>query len=59
MSHSSLSYLYANAEVASGEVEIQGGVYDLESGEVEFLGPSPAQASLVKSGAVLPPSLAK
>jgi len=46
-------------KVASGEVEIQGGVYDLESGEVEFLGPSPAQASLVKSGAVLPPSLAK
>ena len=44
-------------EVASGEVEIQGGVYDLESGEVEFLGKSPAQSSLVQSGAALPPSL--
>mmetsp|Transcript_103949 Transcript_103949/g.144659 ORF Transcript_103949/g.144659 Transcript_103949/m.144659 type:complete len:277 (+) Transcript_103949:39-869(+) len=44
-------------KVASGEVEIQGGVYDLESGEVEFLGKSPAQSSLVQSGAALPPSL--
>ena len=28
-------------EVAAGEVEIQGGVYDLESGEVEFFGSMP------------------
>ena len=45
-------------QVATGEVEIQGGVYDLETGHVEFLGPSPAQSTLVKSGATLPPSLA-
>eukprot|EP00434_Breviolum_minutum_P031138 symbB.v1.2.027537.t1/scaffold2832.1/size107060/6 len=45
-------------KVAAGEVEIQGGVYDLETGRVEFLGPSPAQSALVKSGATLPPSLA-
>ena len=51
-------YKYASAEVASGEVEIQGGVYDLESGEVEFLGRCPSQDSLLKSGAALPPSLA-
>eukprot|EP00435_Cladocopium_sp_Y103_P031297 s1312_g7.t3 len=45
-------------KVASGEVEIQGGVYDLESGEVEFLGRCPTQDTLLKSGAALPPSLA-
>ena len=45
-------------KVAAGEVEIQGGIYNLESGRVEFLGESPNQASLVKSGAALPPSLA-
>jgi len=45
-------------EVAAGEVEIQGGVYDLESGEVEFLGRCPTQDTLLKSGAALPPSLA-
>ena len=30
-------------QVAAGEVEIQGGIYDLETGHVEFLGQSPAQ----------------
>ena len=45
-------------QVAAGEVEIQGGIYDLETGRVEFLGESPNQATLVKSGAALPPSLA-
>ena len=45
-------------KVAAGEVEIQGGIYDLETGCVEFLGESPNQASLVKSGAAMPPSIA-
>ena len=45
-------------KVAAGEVEIQGGIYDLETGHVEFLGQSPAQATLVKSASTLPPSLA-
>lgn len=31
-------------QVQAGEVEIQGGIYDLETGRVEFLGQSPAQA---------------
>ena len=33
-------------QVATGEVDIQGGIYDLETGEVEFLGQSPALALL-------------
>lgn len=41
-------------KVAAGEVEIQGGIYDLETGHVEFLGQSPAQDMLTKSGARLP-----
>ena len=44
-------------QVESGEVEIQGGIYDLETGRVEFLGRSPAQATLVKSADKMPPSL--
>ncbi|CAJ1370429.1 unnamed protein product [Effrenium voratum] len=44
-------------KVESGEVEIQGGIYDLETGHVEFLGRSPAQAALVKSADKMPPSL--
>ena len=43
-----------SSEVAAGEVEIQGGIYDLETGHVEFLGQSPAQDMLTKSGARLP-----
>ena len=46
-------------EVLAGEVEIQGGIYDLETGRVDFLGQSPAQATIVKKwAAALPPSLA-
>ncbi|CAK9026762.1 Carbonic anhydrase 2 (Beta-CA 2) (Carbonate dehydratase 2) (mtCA 2), partial [Durusdinium trenchii] len=45
-------------KVAAGEVEIQGGIYDLETGRVEFLGESPNQASLITSGAAMPPSIA-
>ena len=45
-------------QVAAGEVEIQGGIYDLETGRVEFLGESPNQASLITSGAAMPPSIA-
>ena len=41
-------------QVAAGEVEIQGGIYDLETGHVEFLGQSPAQNILMKSGATFP-----
>mmetsp|Transcript_42784 Transcript_42784/g.101977 ORF Transcript_42784/g.101977 Transcript_42784/m.101977 type:complete len:211 (+) Transcript_42784:3-635(+) len=44
-------------KVISGEVDIQGGVYDLESGKVEFLGRSPNHAQLLRSGASLPPSI--
>ena len=40
--------------MAAGEVEIQGGIYDLETGHVEFLGQSPAQNILMKSGATFP-----
>ena len=47
----------SHLEVATGEVEIQGGIYDLETGRVEFLGASPNQAALVKSGAAMPPSI--
>ncbi|CAJ1351961.1 unnamed protein product [Effrenium voratum] len=44
-------------KVISGEVDIQGGVYDLESGKVEFLGRSPNHTQLLRSGASLPPSI--
>ncbi|CAJ1399300.1 unnamed protein product [Effrenium voratum] len=44
-------------KVSSGEVDIQGGVYDLESGKVEFLGRSPNHTKLLRSGASLPPSI--
>ena len=47
-------------KVACEEVEIQGGIYDLETGRVEFLGRSPAQASLVRrSENHMPPSLSE
>jgi len=35
--------------VASGEVQVHGGIYDLESGEVEFMGQHPAQDGLVET----------
>ena len=43
--------------VKSGNVEIQGGIYHLETGRVEFLGRSPRQAELLRSDPSLPPSL--
>jgi len=44
-------------KVRSGELEIQGGVYDLQTGRVEFLGASPAQAKLVAAEGSVAPSL--
>ena len=43
--------------VRSGQLEIQGGIYDLETGNVEFLGKSPQQAQLLESSVPLPPSM--
>lgn len=44
--------------VKSGQIEIQGALYHLESGFVEFLGKSPAEDSLLSSAdAILPPSM--
>ena len=43
--------------VRSGQLEIQGGIYDLETGNVEFLGKSPQQAQLLESSMPLPPSM--
>lgn len=43
--------------IKAGEVEIQGAVYDLESGRVDFLGRSPDQAKLLGSEETLPPSM--
>ena len=44
-------------KVQSGKLEIQGGVYDLKTGRVEFLGKSPMQSKLVKSSSSAAPSL--
>ena len=44
--------------VRKGELDIQGGIYHLETGRVEFLGQSPRQAELLSSGLSLPPSMA-
>ncbi|CAK9044502.1 Carbonic anhydrase 2 (Beta-CA 2) (Carbonate dehydratase 2) (mtCA 2) [Durusdinium trenchii] len=38
------------SKVEAGEVEIHGGIYDLETGEVRFLGTSPNQDALLKCG---------
>lgn len=35
--------------VKMGEIEVHGGIYDLESGKVQFLGPHPKEASLIDS----------
>jgi len=44
--------------VKSGKIEIQGGVYDLSTGMVEFLGRSPRQAELLsEASAAIPPSM--
>eukprot|EP00439_Symbiodinium_sp_Y106_P061101 s1387_g9.t1 len=45
-------------QVQSGKLEIQGGIYQLETGKVEFLGPSPEQKSLIaESVTSVPPSM--
>ncbi|CAE7712948.1 mtcA2 [Symbiodinium pilosum] len=44
--------------VRKGDLDIQGGIYHLETGRVEFLGRSPRQAELLSSKRALPPSLA-
>jgi len=47
-------------KVAAGEVEIQGGVYNLETGRVDFLGRSPAQAKLLqRCTGTMPPALSE
>ncbi|CAK9027065.1 unnamed protein product [Durusdinium trenchii] len=44
--------------VKNGGLEIHGGIYRLETGRVDFLGPSPNQAKLLSSELHLPPSMA-
>ena len=44
--------------VKKGELDIQGGIYHLETGRVEFLGRSPRQAELLSSKLSVPPSMA-
>ncbi|CAJ1385518.1 unnamed protein product [Effrenium voratum] len=44
--------------VRKGELDIQGGIYHLETGCVEFLGRSPQEAELLASSESLPPSMA-
>ena len=44
--------------VRKGELDIQGGIYHLETGRVEFLGRSPRQDELLSSKLSLPPSMA-
>ena len=41
----------------AGSLEIQGGIYHMETGRVEFLGSSPKQEELLASDSSLPPSL--
>ena len=43
--------------VRKGNLEIQGGIYHLETGRVEFLGRSPQQAQLLSSKRSIPPPL--
>ena len=45
--------------VKSGQVEIQGGIYHLDTGRVEFMGRSPQQAELLSSTLGLPPSMTR
>ena len=53
-----LSYSESIREaVRSGQIEIHGGIYDLETGCVEFLGKSPQQAQLLESSMPVPPSM--
>lgn len=44
--------------VRKGELDIQGGIYHLDTGRVQFLGRSPRQAELLASQLSLPPSMA-
>ena len=44
--------------VSKGELDIQGGIYHLETGRVEFLGRSPQEKELLASSESLPPSMA-
>ena len=41
----------------AGSLDIQGGIYHMETGRVEFLGSSPKQEELLASDSSLPPSL--
>ena len=43
--------------VRKGDLQIQGGIYHLETGRVEFLGCSPQQAELLSSKRSVPPSI--
>ena len=43
--------------VRKGNLQIQGGIYHLETGRVEFLGCSPQQAELLSSKRSVPPSI--
>ena len=44
--------------VRKGDLDIQGGIYHLETGRVDFLGRSPRQSELLSSKLSLPPSMA-
>eukprot|EP00435_Cladocopium_sp_Y103_P016652 s2325_g4.t1 len=44
--------------VAKGELEVQGAIYNLETGRVNFLGQSPKQAELLASKMHVPPGVA-
>ncbi|CAE8729212.1 unnamed protein product [Polarella glacialis] len=53
-----LSYsLIIREKVASGEVELQGAVYNMNSGAVEFLGKSPKQEKLLNHDGHVVPSM--
>ena len=43
--------------VSSGQIQIHGGIYHLETGSVEFLGESPQQSELLLSSLPVPPSM--
>ena len=53
-----LKYSHSIREsVRSGQVQIEGGIYQLETGSVEFLGASPRQGELLSSSLPVPPSM--
>ncbi|CAE8603945.1 unnamed protein product [Polarella glacialis] len=53
-----LSYsLIIREKVASGELELQGAIYNMSSGAVEFLGKSPKQAELLNYDGHVVPSM--